>query len=88
FFGIEKPVSAVDAEELSNIFKWGNEATRLVTYRIKQGTTFYRGRIAGGAGNQIYINNPKGAGVELLSSEPLPISIVNPAELPAGSLLY
>ncbi|MBI5385968.1 MAG: tandem-95 repeat protein [Verrucomicrobia bacterium] len=87
FFGTEKPVSAVDAEIMSNIMKHGNEVTTLVTYRIPKGTIIYEGRVAGGSGQQIFIPNPRASGVSLISSEPLPLKIVNPSDAPVGSLL-
>jgi hypothetical protein len=87
FFGTKKPVSAVDAEIMSNIMKHGNEVTTLVTYRIPKGTVIYEGRVAGGSGQQIFISNPRASGVSLISSESLPVKIVNPSDAPIGSLL-
>jgi RHS repeat-associated protein len=86
FFGLTKPVSALDAEEMSNIIKYDNELTTLSTYRIKAGTTIFKGGVEGGAGDQIFIPDPVKAGVELIGSEPLPLNFVNPLNSTPGIL--
>jgi RHS repeat-associated protein len=71
WFNTEKPTSALDAEEMSNIFKYGNSAMRVSTYEIPADVQIYTGRTAGGTGEQIYIIDPQAKGVKLLSEEAL-----------------
>jgi len=87
FFGTTKPVNAVDAEELGNVVKWNNECTTLSTYKIPKGTIIYKGGVEGGAGEQVFIPNPIGAGVSLISSESLPLNFIKLFDLIPGSLL-
>ena len=86
WYGLEKPISALDAEEMSNLAKYGNTAQRVVTYEIPAGTTIYEGRVAGGAGQQIYVANPQKAGLQIIESDPLPVSHHTPGP-PGGSFL-
>jgi len=88
WYGTEKPVSAVDADIMSNLSTYGkNTMEKVVTYEVPAGTTIYQGRVAGGAGQQIYIENPVGAGLRVISSEPLPVGFAAPSSQP-GSLLH
>ena len=63
------------------------KATTLSTYRISAGTEIYKGRVAGGSGEQILVLDPLKEGVKLVSSEPLPVTIINTSDAPIGSLL-
>jgi len=85
FYGTVKPVNALDAEELGNVIKWDNECTTLSTYRIPKGSVIYKGGVEGGAGEQIYIPNPTGSGVKLISSEPLPLKVLRSSDFPGES---
>ena len=85
FYGTAKPFSSLEAEEMSNIFKWGNTADRLVTYEIPVGARIFRGKVAGGADEQIFIRDPVREGVRIISSEPLLFRTGVPGSPPPGS---
>lgn len=72
WFGTVKPSSAAEAERLYNAVDYGNDLTRVASYRIPKGTLVYEGQVAGGSGTQLYLADPRTAGLRLLSSEPLP----------------
>jgi hypothetical protein len=57
FFGNDRPLNSLDAEELYNIRKWNNNAHHLGVYKIKAGTEVYYGGVEGGVGNQFHIPN-------------------------------
>ena len=86
FYGLEKPQTTIDAEELANIFKWGNTAQKVVTYRVPKGTTVYMGRVKGGAGRQIFLKNAAKKGVTKVSEEALSFSTTDPGYIP-GSIM-
>jgi RHS repeat-associated protein len=71
FYGLTEPTSAVDAEALYNVAKYGNDLGQSATYLVPQGTLVYEGPVAGGAGTQWLI--PPGGNVSLVSSVPLPV---------------
>ena len=85
FYCTEKPMTAVDAEEMFNISKWGNSIDKVVTYVIKKGTVVYEGRIEGGAGSQIYLRGGQAKGVVKVSEESLQFN-TTPSS-PPGSML-
>ncbi len=71
FFGATKPSSAAEAERLYNVADYGNDLLQVSTYRIPKGTAVYEGRVAGGEGWQLFVPNPREAGVQLVQTEPL-----------------
>jgi RHS repeat-associated protein len=72
FYGTTAPDSAANAERLYNISQYGNDIQEVSTYNIPTGTTVYEGNVAGGAGRQIYLSDPVGAGVEMVGN-PMPL---------------
>jgi hypothetical protein len=48
-----------DAEMQFNIFRWGNEACKVVVYEVKEGAEMWIGGVKGGTGRQIFIAEPE-----------------------------
>jgi RHS repeat-associated protein len=71
WFGTVEPESAAHAEKLYNIVEYGNDATEASGYLIPKGTTIFRGPVAGGTGIQVFVPDPRAAGVQLLWTKPL-----------------
>jgi hypothetical protein len=71
YYGTTKPSSAAEAERLYNVTDYGNDLAEVSTYMIPKGTLVYEGHVAGGAGMQMYIPDPR-AGVKLMQTTPLP----------------
>jgi hypothetical protein len=72
WYGLEKPHSAAHAEKLYNVVDYGNDLMEISSYRIPKGTIVYEGKVAGGDGRQVYLNNSRGAGVVKIRTEGLP----------------
>ena len=72
WFGTVRPSSAAEAERLYNVVDYGNDLTRVASYRIPKGAIVYEGRVAGGAGIQMYVPDPLAAGVQFLETTTLP----------------
>lgn len=52
-----KPIDADHAEELLNIRKWGNDASQLRVFKVKESVSGYAGKVEGGSGHQFFIPN-------------------------------
>jgi hypothetical protein len=50
-----KPVDSLDAEIMTNIMTWGNNADKITTVRINPGLQAWQGGIQGGTGQQLMI---------------------------------
>lgn len=62
WFGPIKPLDSKHAEELFNIQKWGNDASEIKTFIVKERVSGYAGKVAGGNGHQFFI--PPGVPLE------------------------
>jgi hypothetical protein len=71
FYGTKWAGSAAEAERLFNVTDYGNDLVEMSTYVIPKGTQVFEGPVAGGTGFQLYVPNPRAAGVRLLKTEPL-----------------
>ncbi len=67
-----KPVDSLDAEIMTNIMLWGNNADKITTVRINLGLQSWQGGVQGGTGSQLMIpyrfHEPF---IETISTEPL-----------------
>ena len=59
FYGTTGAADAADAERLSNTAMWGNNSGMKGTFRFKEDTTVYVGKVRGGEGQQILVPGPK-----------------------------
>jgi hypothetical protein len=50
-----KPADSLDTEIMGNIKMWGNNAEQLGVFEIRPGLNAWRGGVAGGAGQQVFI---------------------------------
>jgi RHS repeat-associated protein len=89
WFATSKPTSMLDAEIKLNINKYGSPRLILAEYEMPANTVVYKGQVAGGIGEQLYVDDINAA--VLVNEEPLPIfDTVSPIYSdtpPPGSLL-
>jgi hypothetical protein len=78
-----------DAEIKANINKYGTPRVVLAEYELPRGTVIYKGNVAGGVGEQVYVDDINAG--KLVGEEPLPIfdtpGPIYSSEPPAGSLM-
>jgi hypothetical protein len=55
YFSRVRPVDSMDAEIMSNIRVWGNNAEQLAVVEVLPGLRAWKGGVAGGAGQQVLI---------------------------------
>lgn len=67
WFGPIKPMDSKHADELFNIQKWGNDASDIKTFVVKERVSGYAGKVAGGEGHQFFI--PPGVPLEKILIE-------------------
>lgn len=67
-----RPVNSLDAEIMGNIKKWGNNEEQLAVFEVHPGLNTWRGGVAGGTGQQVYISKAlQSQYVKQVSREPL-----------------
>ncbi len=71
WYGLVEPANATEADQMYTVIDYGNDVLEVSTYRVPAGTMVYQGAVAGGTGVQIYIPDPRTAGVQLLGTKPL-----------------
>lgn len=71
WFGTVEPGNALHAEQLYNIAQYGNDATKVSRYLIPSGTRVFKGAVAGGTGEQLFVPDPLAAGVRLMETRAL-----------------